>query len=77
MYSGLAQIRGDRRVQRELRQARSQWIRLKSAAQSCSEHGESFTRELKKRGYRDYFVRRWIIARLQPVAAVVPSDDKQ
>ncbi|MFT4512242.1 MAG: hypothetical protein ACI89X_000141 [Planctomycetota bacterium] len=74
-FSGLAQIRRDRRVQRELRRAQVAWVNLRLAAQACSEGGESLARELSKRGYREYFVRRWIVARLQPAPSVAASNE--
>jgi len=63
--SGLRQMRRDGRIRAELVRARTEWHRLETAAVTARERGESFARELQERGYREYFVRRWVHARLQ------------
>lgn len=62
--SGLGQLRRDGRTRAELVRARSEWHRLEVAAEKARERGESFARQLQERGYREYFVRRWLLARL-------------
>ncbi|MCA8965358.1 MAG: hypothetical protein H6838_11060 [Planctomycetes bacterium] len=64
IVSGVRQIRHDRRVRRLMDRARGEWSELLVGAAVAKGDGEGIPRFLVRRGYREYFVRRWIADRL-------------
>ena len=65
MVSGIQQQRHDARVRREIGQAEAEWATLLAEAADSHRHGEGFVRLLQRHGYRNFFVRRWLGARLE------------
>lgn len=71
--SGIRQQLHERRVRREIDRAEAEWPELVREAGAAAARGDGITRLLQQRGYRDYFVRRWLAARLaREVAAHEP-----
>lgn len=64
IVSGVRHIRHDRRVRRFLDRARREWSDLLAGAAVAKCDGEGIPRFLVRRGYREYFVRRWIADRI-------------
>lgn len=73
MVSGIRQQRHDARVQREIRRAEREWTALLQEAAAARQHGAGTVRLLQQRGYRDFFVRRWLAARLEQALADEPA----
>lgn len=62
--SGILQQRHEQRIRRELRRAAKEWPSLLRDACATRGVGGAIPRLLQQRGYRDYFLRRWLAARL-------------
>ena len=72
--SGIRQQLHERRVRREIDRAEAEWPELLRDAGALAGRGDGITRLLQQRGYHDYFVRRWLAARLVlEVTASEPS----
>lgn len=69
MASGILQQRHDARVRREIGRAEAEWATLLAEAADAHGHGEGLVRLLQRRGYRNFFVRRWLAARLEQALA--------
>lgn len=66
VLSAVAQLLRRRFLRNELQRARGEWADLVAASVTARESGESLVRLLQRKGYREYFVRQWLAARLQP-----------
>jgi hypothetical protein len=64
MVSGIRQQQHDARVQREIRRAEAEWADLVAEA-AGHRQTTGLVRMLQQRGYRNYFVRRWLEQRLE------------
>lgn len=69
MVSGIQQQRHDARVRREIRRAGVEWATLLAKAADAHGHGDGLVRLLQRHGYRNFFVRRWLAARLEQALA--------
>lgn len=64
MRSGVLHRRHDARVRRELDRAEGEWTELMRDAVAARHQGEGVARLLQRRGYHEFFIRRWIADRL-------------
>lgn len=70
--SGAAQLRREARIRAEVARAEREWPDLVCEAEAALRAGGGIPRMLQGRGYRDFFVRRWITRRLAAELAGVP-----
>ena len=62
--SGVAQVMRNRRFRSSIARAELEWPEICVDAEHAHANGESLVRMLRRRGYREYFVRRWLVPRL-------------
>ena len=60
--SACSQIASNRLFRLDLQRANGEWQALVDAALLAARQGTPLTRILKERGYRQYFLRRWLVA---------------
>lgn len=69
IVSAIRQQRHQAHHHAEVRRAAGEWDDLLEAAEGTLSRGESLARMLRQRGYRGYFLRRWLIAHLRRTLA--------
>lgn len=62
--SGVNHQRHDNAIRRELARADAEWDELRAKAAELRSDTVALVRLMQARGYRNYFVRRWLIDRL-------------
>ena len=65
MRSGAAQRQHDARVRFEIDRGEREWPELLRDAATARRDGASIVRMLQQRGYREFFVRRWLADRIE------------
>ncbi|MCR9247294.1 MAG: hypothetical protein NXI31_19865 [bacterium] len=70
---GVRDLRRQRLFEAEIERAKSEWEQLRIDLFTARRDGQNVARHLQARGYRDFHVRRWIAAELDP-GPIVPID---
>ncbi|MCB9877225.1 MAG: hypothetical protein H6835_06435 [Planctomycetes bacterium] len=60
---GWRELRRQAVVAAELGRVDAEWAELRQAIAEWRRRGDNVARQLQQRGYREYFVRQWIVAR--------------
>jgi len=63
---GLREQARERAIQAELARARGEWSELADGIRATRREGGNIARYLQGKGYREFVVRRWIAAELDP-----------
>ena len=77
LFGGLGELRRQAAVADELQRVEAEWPALRQAIADWQRRGDNVTRQLQQRGYREYFVRRWILARAAEEGAAVGDVEEE